>query len=326
MKVYSSLDNFGKLDYAVVTTGTFDGVHLGHRKILSQLNTVARENNGESVLLTFNPHPRMILQPDIHFKMINSQQEKIDLLRDTGIGYLIVHPFTREFSRITSLNFVRNILVNSIGAKKLVIGHDHHFGCNREGSFKSLKEYGSGYDFKVEEIPPESENNITVSSTKIRRALDEGDIKTANRYLTYDFSLNGKVVSGEKMGSKLAFPTANIVPEDNDKIIPGDGVYAIKARLPATPEHLYYGMCNIGLRPTFDGRFRTIEVHLFDFDKNIYGRRISLYFKDRLRGEMKFDNGDELRQQLCEDESKARKILVSTQLKKLENACEHNSP
>jgi len=309
LKVYFSLDDFAKLDYAVVTTGTFDGVHLGHKKILTQLNAVARQNDGESVLLTFNPHPRTVLQPDVDLKMINSQQEKIDLLKETGIDHLIIHPFTKEFSRTTSLDFVRNILVNSIGAKKLVIGYDHHFGRNREGSFEHLKEYGPVYGFEVEEISAQDIDDTTISSTKIRKALETGDIKTANEYLDYPFPLSGKVVNGEKMGSKLGFPTANIIMEDNDKIIPAHGVYATEVRFPATPEKLYYGMCNIGIRPTFGGRFRTIEVHLFDFNKDIYGEQISLNFIDRLRGEMKFSGTDKLKKQLRLDEKHSREIL-----------------
>lgn len=311
MKVYYSLDDFEKLDFAVVTTGTFDGVHLGHRKILDQLQLVARENQGESVLLTFFPHPRMVLQPDLDLKMINTQSEKIELLKDTGIDHLIIHPFTKEFSRTTSLDFVRNILVNSIGARKLVIGYDHHFGRNREGSFEHLKEFGPVYGFEVDEIPAQDIDSITVSSTKIRKALEDGDMDLANDYLGYRFPLNGKVTRGEQVGKQLGFPTANVVAENHYKLIPCNGVYAVKVRFPSNPQIEYSGMCNIGTRPTFDGKFKTIEVHLFDFDKDIYGQQIQLDFIQRIRGEVRFDGIEDLKIQLQQDERKIRTILYN---------------
>lgn len=309
MKVYFSLDDFNKLDTAVVTTGTFDGVHIGHRKILEQLNHVARKNKGESVLLTFNPHPRIVLQPGIDLKLINSQTEKIELLKSCGIDHLIIHPFTKEFSRTTSLSFVRNILVNTIGAKKLVIGYDHHFGRNREGSFEHLKEFGPVYGFDVEEISAEDVKNITVSSTKIRKALLEGDLKTANDFLGYNFPLGGQVVEGEKIGNTLGFPTANIVADESYKILPADGVYAVEVHFPAAPEKRYFGMCNIGMRPTFSGKFKTIEAHIFNFNRNIYGEQIKLTFIDRLRGEHKFESMEKLKNQLQKDAVQARAVF-----------------
>jgi riboflavin kinase/FMN adenylyltransferase len=309
LKVYFSLDDFNKLDTAVVTTGTFDGVHIGHRKILEQLNHVARKNKGESVLLTFNPHPRIVLQPGIDLKLINSQTEKIELLKSCGIDHLIIHPFTKEFSRTTSLSFVRNILVNTIGAKKLVIGYDHHFGRNREGSFEHLKEFGPVYGFDVEEISAEDVKNITVSSTKIRKALLEGDLKTANDFLGYNFPLGGQVVEGEKIGNTLGFPTANIVADESYKILPADGVYAVEVHFPAAPEKRYFGMCNIGMRPTFSGKFKTIEAHIFNFNRNIYGEQIKLIFIDRLRGEHKFESMEKLKNQLQKDAVQARAVF-----------------
>ncbi len=309
MKVYFSLEDFNKLDNAVVTTGTFDGVHIGHRKILEQLKRVAQKNNGESVLLTFNPHPRIVLQPDIDLKLINSQPEKIELLKSCGIDHLIIHPFTKEFSRTTSLNFVRNILANTIGAKKLVIGYDHHFGRNREGSFEHLKEFGPVYGFEVEEISAEDVQNITVSSTKIRKALLEGDLKTANEFLGYSFPLGGQVVEGEKIGHQLGYPTANIAVEENYKILPAEGVYAVEVLFPAAPEKKFYGMCNIGMRPTFSGKHKTIETHIFNFNRNIYGEQIRLIFKDRLRGEKKFDSLENLKIQLQKDAVQARSVF-----------------
>ncbi len=309
MKVYFSLEDFTPLNNAVVTTGTFDGVHLGHKKILNQLNRVAQQSGGESVLLTFNPHPRLVLQPDADLRMINSQAEKIELLKKTGLNHLIIHPFTKEFSRTSSLDFVRNILVNSIGAKKLVIGYDHHFGRNREGSFEHLKEFGPVYGFEVEEIPAKDVENTTVSSTKIRRALLNGQLKTASEYLGYTFLLNGLVVEGEKIGQSIGFPTANILLKDPHKIIPADGVYAVEVSFPAQPNQHFKGMCNIGNRPTFNGRFKTIEVHIFDFNKNIYGQQITLSFKQHLRSEIKFENAEALVQQLHKDAQQARLAL-----------------
>lgn len=311
LKVYYSIDDFQKLEKAVVTTGTFDGVHHGHRKILSQLNRVAKKSGGESVLLTFFPHPRMVLQPDLDLKLINSQNEKIELLKSTGIDHLIIHPFTTEFSRTSSLDFVRNILVNQIGAKKLVIGYDHHFGRNREGSFEHLKEYGPLYGFEVEEISAQDVDDITVSSTKIRKAIESGTIEIANQYLGYPFPLRGIVVEGEKIGSTIGFPTANVRLRDNLKIVPANGVYAISASFPSQSEQaMVKGMCNIGIRPTFGGKFQTIEAHLFDFQADLYGQEISLHFHQLLRREMRFNGAEQLKEQLKSDEAAARDFLA----------------
>ncbi len=311
MKVYFSLEDFQKLDFAAVTTGTFDGVHVGHNKILEQLNQAASTINGESVLLTFSPHPRLVLQPDIDLKLLNTQTEKIELLKKTGLDHLIIHPFTKEFSRTSSLDFVRNILVNNIGAKKLVIGYDHHFGRNREGSFEHLKEFGPTYGFEVEEISAKDVEDVTVSSTKIRRALDEGDLATANEYLGYEYPITGQVVQGESIGRTIGFPTANLVTEETYKLIPLDGVYAVEVLFPSAPEQKFQGMCNIGMRPTFSGKFKTIEVHIFNFNRNIYGAQMRIVFKKRLRGETKFTDVDALKSQLNKDMENARQALSS---------------
>lgn len=311
MKVYYSIDDFQKLEKAVVTTGTFDGVHHGHRKILAQLNNVAHTIRGESVLLTFFPHPRMVLQPDLDLKLINSQTEKIELLKSTGLDHLIIHPFTTDFSRTSSLDFVRNILVNQIGAKKLVIGYDHHFGRNREGSFEHLKEYGPLYGFEVEEIPAQDIQDTTVSSTKIRKAIEEGTIEVANKYLEYAFPLTGKVVEGEHIGHTIGFPTANIRVKDSYKIVPANGVYAITVSFPNQSEKApQKAMCNIGIRPTFGGKFQTIEAHLFDFNEDLYGQELSLHFHKCLRHEMKFNGPEALKAQLQKDEEAARAVLA----------------
>lgn len=309
MKVYYSLEDFNALPNAIVTTGTFDGVHVGHKKILDQLNSIASQNNGESVLLTFFPHPRMVLQPELELKLLNHQSEKIELLKKTGLDHLIIHPFTKEFSRTSSLDFVRNILVSKIGAKKLVIGYDHHFGRNREGSFEHLKEFGPVYGFDVEEIPAQDIEDITISSTKIRNAIAEGNIDAAANYLGYKYRINGKVVEGQKIGKSLGFPTANILVDENYKLIPKDGVYAVRLNISSKPETSYGGMCNIGVRPTFGQNFKTIEVNLFNFNKDIYGERIRLSFHKRIRDEVKFENLEALKEQLKEDQKRAYEIL-----------------
>lgn len=295
----------------MVTTGTFDGVHLGHRKILKQLNQVAEKIGGESVLLTFFPHPRMVLQPDLELKLLNSQEEKIERLKSTGLDHLIIHPFSLEFSRTSSLDFVRNILVNQIGAKKLVIGYDHHFGRNREGSFAHLKEYGPVYGFEVEEIAAQDVDEVTVSSTKIREAIQNGEVERANEYLMYAFPLSGTVVKGEQIGRTLGYPTANIRVQDNYKIIPAKGVYAVRVNFPDRDQKAPVdGMCNIGIRPTFGGKFPSIEVHLFDFSEDLYGRQVEILFLKGLRSEMKFDGPEALKKQLAQDEAMARSFLA----------------
>ena len=312
MKVYYSLEEFSKLDNAIVTTGTFDGVHIGHQAILSRLVKFAKEANGESVLITFFPHPRMVLQKDLSIKLLNTVSEKIKLLRKTGIDHLLIFPFTKEFSRMSSIDFVRDVLVNKIGTKKLVIGYDHQFGRNREGSFKHLQEFGPVYGFDVEEISVQDIDDISVSSTKIRTALiDNGDVKTANKYLGDFYHLSGTVVSGKKLGSKLGFPTANINIDEDYKLIPKDGVYAVSIEVDRSK---YFGMLNIGKRPTIQGKHRTIEVNIFNFDKEIYNHEIKLCFIDRIRDEVKFDNLDSLKKQLKIDKENTLKIIASSKL------------
>lgn len=302
MKVYSNIDEFQKLGKAVVTTGTFDGVHIGHYKILDRLKEVARNCGGETVLLTFFPHPRMVLYPDSDLELINTQQEKIALLEKAGIDHLIIHPFSKKFSRLSSVTFIRDVLVNSIGTHKLVIGYDHHFGRNREGSFGHLKEYGPLYGFEVEEIPAQDVRDIAVSSTKIRKSLLSGDISTTLAYLNHEFTLQGTVVHGAKKGSSIGFPTANIEIKEPYKIIPGNGVYIVKV----FAEGAYYkGMLNIGVRPTVSGIGRTIEVHLFDYNGDLYGKEIQLSLLARIRDEQKFESEQQLIDQLKQDQTHA---------------------
>lgn len=308
MEVYHGIENFSRIAYPVVTTGTFDGVHMGHMTIINRLKEVAEKQKGETVLLTFFPHPRMVLQEDNDLKLINTLDEKINLLEKAGIDHLIIHPFTKEFSRLTSLEFVRDLMVNKIGTKRLVIGYDHHFGRNREGSFEHLMEFGPLYGFDVEEIPAQDIDNVNVSSTKIRKALLEGDLKTANEYLTHPFSISGKVVSGAQNGRKLGFPTANIEVLERYKLIPAHGIYAVKVQI---DYQIFKGMLNIGVRPTIadaDGK-PTIEVNIFDFDEDIYGKQISVQLIDRIRAEEKFPSLDDLVKQMHLDKLRTIAIL-----------------
>ncbi|MEM9022533.1 MAG: bifunctional riboflavin kinase/FAD synthetase [Bacteroidota bacterium] len=309
MNVYRGLESFTKLDYAVVTTGTFDGVHIGHRHILSRLQETARKDRGQSVLLTFQPHPRMVLYPDDHgLRLLNTLDEKIALLEQAGIDNLIILPFTTAFSRTTSIEYVRDILVNAVGTRKLVIGYDHHFGRNREGSFEHLREFGPLYGFEVEEIPAQDVENVNVSSTKIRHALGEGDVETARKYLGYAYHLSGRVEPGNQLGRTIGYPTANLLVESDTKLVPAEGVYAVKVRL---EDRYYNGMLNIGTRPTITANGSThIEVNLFEFSGDLYGRTLDITFHARIRDEKKFENLDSLRKQLDIDKNKSLRKLA----------------
>ena len=270
---------------------------------------MAKRIDGETVLFTFNPHPRLVLQPDMDLRLITTLEEKVELLRDAGLQHLIIYPFTREFSRTGSLEYVRNILVNAIGAKKLVIGYDHHFGRNREGSFEHLKEFGPVYGFDVEEIPAEDVDDVKVSSTKIREALASGEVALANSYLASEFMVSGFVVKGNRLGHQLGYPTANIELAEEHKLIPADGVYAVLAKILPSGQVLN-GMCNIGQRPTVSGIGKTIEAHLFDFEGDIYGEHVRLYFVQRLRDETRFADIEALKAQLKTDETICRALLA----------------
>lgn len=309
MEVHYGLKDFTAVPNAVVTTGTFDGVHIGHQTIINRLSELARKHNGETVLITFHPHPRIVLHPEDHgLQLINTQQEKIERLAKAGIDHLVILPFTREFSRQTSVEYVRNILVNAIGTFKLVIGYNHHFGRNREGSFEHLKEYGPVYGFDVEEIPAQDIDKVNVSSTKIRKALQMGDVTTANSYLDYTYSLEGKVIEGHKKGREIGFPTANIELSDPYKLVPGNGVYAVRAECEGTH---YEGMLNIGVRPTVTAEaIRSIEVHLFHFDGDLYGKEVKVYLQGRLRDEQAFESLDGLKVQLEKDRLHAQQLLT----------------
>ncbi|MBI1223404.1 MAG: bifunctional riboflavin kinase/FAD synthetase [Bacteroidetes bacterium] len=307
MKVYRNLEEFQRLPFAVVTQGTFDGVHLGHQKILNQIKALANENNGETVLITFFPHPRMVLQPeDNGLKLLETIEEKINHLERMGINHLLILPFTKSFSRLTAQEFVRDILVEGIGTKIMVVGYDHRFGKNREGSFQELKQLSSVYNFEVQEIAAEDIDAVTISSTKIRNALLSGDLVSANTFLGYDYRAKGEVIRGHQKGKTLGFPTANIQVAPY-KLIPGDGVYAVEVVFNG---RRYRGMTNIGSQPTFTGRAHAFEVNIFDFDQEIYNQEIEVIFHAHLRPEIKFDSVDALKRQLEKDKFAALNVLL----------------
>ena len=300
MKSYNSLDNFKSDFKTIVTIGTFDGVHIGHSYIINYLNKIAKREGGESVLLTFSPHPRLVINKEhSHLKLIDTLDEKKEKLKNLGLQNFVVQKFTKEFSRIKYVNFVRDILVKKLNVDHLVIGYDHQFGRNREGSIKELQELSQLYNFKVEEIPPQKREDVSISSTKIRNLVLEGDIETANKYLANNFLLSGTVIDGEKIGRTINYPTANI-SFDKDKLIPKSGVYAVTINV---LNKNFDGMLNIGIK------HQKIEVHIFDFSKNIYGLDVKLEFKKLIRGNIKFANISQLKNQLVEDEKKCREFF-----------------
>lgn len=302
MEVHHSLKEIQtKIRNPILTIGTFDGVHVGHQKILKRLNEIAEQQEGSSVLFTFHPHPRKVLFPEDHsLKLIQTQQEKIDKLEECGLDHLIQYPFTKSFSRLSATEFVRDFLVNKINVNTVVIGYDHHFGRNREGTLELLKELGPVYQFKVEEISAEDIADVNVSSTKIRKAILAGDFETANRYLGKAFEVNGKVVEGDKIGRKLGFPTANVEILNEDKILPPYGVYIVKVFV---GQRIYYGMASFGVRPSIEGNKKVqLEVYILDFNHDIYKQPIRIHFLKKIRNEIKFDTLDALQKQIQKDE------------------------
>jgi len=306
--IHYNTASFNPKKPVILTPGTFDGVHFGHQKILKILTDTAKEKNMESVVLTFSPHPRKVLFPDGKpLFLINTLDEKIEQLKKHGVDHLIIYPFTLDFSRISALEYVRDFLLNELKVSKLVIGYDHQFGRNREGDFNYLKELSPLYEFEIEEISAQDINEVNISSTKIRKAILNGDIETANEYLGYQFSITGDVVEGKKLGNTIGFPTANIQPTSNDKIIPKNGAYAVSVTVDSKQ---YGGMLNIGHNPTVSSdQTQHIEVNIFDFNQNIYGTDITVYFIKRLRDEKKFESVDELKQQLADDALLAKQFV-----------------
>ena len=307
MKIYEGLEDFYPISNAVVTSGTFDGVHLGHQKIIGRIREIARKIEGETVLITFWPHPRLVLYPNEHnLRLLSTFEEKANLLRQFGIDHLVTIPFTQEFSQLSSEEFIQKVLIDKIQTKVLVIGYDHRFGKNREGSFEYLQQHSKSLGFDLEEISRQDVDEIGVSSTKIRKALESGDIKTATAYLGRPYELNGLVVKGQQIGRSIGFPTANIHIPNSYKLIPRDGVYAVEARIDGL---LYKAMLNIGNRPTVDGTSKTVEAHLFDFQGDLYNKQITVFFREFIREEKKFNNLEELKDQLSKDQRVAKSIL-----------------
>ena len=321
MKVHRDLHNLPQFINAAITIGTFDGVHCGHAQIITQLKKEAEINEGESVIITFDPHPRMILnarknqQP---IKLLNTLSEKIELLSKQKIDHLVVIPFTDEFSNQSAEEYIADFLVAKFHPKTIIIGYDHHFGKNRSGDYKLLEQYQQEFNYDVKEIPAHVLDHVTISSTKIRQALESGDIRTANECLGYDYFFEGKVIEGNKLGRTLGYPTANLEIKDPNKLIPADGIYAVNVNLKKeneatdsfVAESFQQGMMSIGFRPTIGDHKKMIEVNIFDFDENIYGRILRVYVKYFMRKEEKFDNLEDLKKQISVDEVNAKKLLM----------------
>lgn len=306
MKIYRSIEDYNEVKRSVVTIGTFDGIHLGHKKILSRLIKSSKNKDLNSVVLTFFPHPRIILNKYNEVKMIDTLDEKIIHLNEIGIDTLIIHPFDKKFSLLSANQFIKDFLVEKLKIKHIIIGYDHRFGKGREASVTDLKNYASDYDFTVEEIKAQEIEKITVSSTKIRNSINEGDIKTTEKYLGRYFNLTGKVVKGDGLGKKINYPTANIFIEETYKIIPKDGVYLIETII---KDKLFNGMMNIGHRPTIGTNIKSIEVHLFNFNEDIYDQVISVKMISKIREEKKFSSIQALQEQLVKDENYCLKLI-----------------
>jgi riboflavin kinase/FMN adenylyltransferase len=293
--ITKDLKDYNSNSPSIITIGTFDGVHIGHKKIINQLTSTSSKEQLTSILLSFFPHPKMVLQNDRELKLINTITEKEELLNNLDLDYLIIKEFTKEFSRLSALEFVRDILVNKLNAKHIIIGYDHHFGRNRTANIEQLKEFGLLYDFKVTEILAQDINDIAISSTKIRKALINGEIQLANKFLGYDYFFNGNIVHGNSIGKTISFPTANIEVHESYKLVPKNGVYIVKTII---NKKLIFGMMNIGVNPTFDGTKQSIEIHFLNFNKNIYNQNLTIYMISRIRDEKKFNSVEDLKTQL----------------------------
>lgn len=309
IQVHRDLNQLPKFTNAVITIGTFDGVHLGHQQIIKLLTHEAAAIGGETVIITFHPHPRRVVsQGKADVKIINTLPEKIELLDKFGINHLVVVAFNEVFAEQTAEEYIQNFLVKKFNPRSIIIGYDHRFGKNRSGDYHLLEKLGEVFDYKVKEIPEHVLNEIIISSTKIREALLKSDIDTANTFLGYKYFFEGKVVVGNKLGRTIGYPTANLDVEDKDKLIPGNGVYAVQVTTESDKE-VYDGMMNIGMRPTVGGTKRTIEVNIFDFDKDIYGENMRVCLSAYLRGEVKFDGLNQLKDQLAKDKIAAQEVL-----------------
>jgi riboflavin kinase/FMN adenylyltransferase len=307
VKLFQSINNYLSSKKTIITIGTFDGIHIGHRKILNKIIQSAHEVNCESLVLTFFPHPRMILQEDSTVKLLNSMDEKIGLLQEIGIDNLIIHPFDKEFSQLTAEKFVKNILVDKLQIQKIIIGYDHRFGKNRTADINDLLHFGKKYRFEVEQISAQEIDAIAVSSTKIRNALAAGTISLANEYLGYNYYFSGIVVKGNQLGRTIGFPTANILIKEDYKLIPKKGVYLVKSIIKGD---FVYGIMNIGIRPTLNGTNQTIEVHYLDFDEDLYEQQLTVEVLEFIRAEQKFDSLEILKNQIQKDKEKSLTFIL----------------
>jgi riboflavin kinase/FMN adenylyltransferase len=301
MRIFEGIESLGEIKNPVVTIGTFDGVHLGHQKIIEQLNLEAAKNGGESVLLTFDPHPRIVLFPENHnVKLIQTLDEKFQVLEKFDLKNVVLVPFTKGFSELSAIDFVEQILIGNLKAKKVVIGYDHQFGRNREGNIQFLKSVSENYGFEVIEISAKSIDEINISSTKIRDSLLLGDVETAKLFLSRPYEISGTVVKGNQLGRTLGFPTANVKVDSELKLVPANGVYAVRVKI---AEKMYFGVMNIGTKPTVNSsNEKSLEVHIFDFNKVIYGDIITVFMEKHIRNEQKFANLDELKRAISNDE------------------------
>ncbi|MEY8019256.1 bifunctional riboflavin kinase/FAD synthetase [Muriicola sp. SD30] len=306
MVTVQSISKYDKNQASVITIGTFDGVHIGHKLILERLINDARIHDRVAAVLTFFPHPRMVLQKDSDLKLLNTIEEKKKILEELGIDFLIIQPFTKTFSRLSATAFVRDMLVNALHAKKIIIGYDHRFGRNRNANINDLIAFGNALDFEVEEIPAQEIEAVAVSSTKIRNALLEGDVATANAYLGYSYMLSGKIIKGKGLGRQLGFPTANLKIKETYKLIPKNGAYVIESHLKGRK---VYGMMNIGYNPTVDGENQSIEINFLDFEEDLYNQNLQVNILEWIREEQKFNTLDELKEQLHKDQITTRRII-----------------
>lgn len=311
MNIYRDITELPLFKNAIITIGTFDGVHNGHRQILNQLIEEANEVNGTPVVITFYPHPKQIVGNDHSSVLVlNTLEEKSALLAEVGIEHLVVVPFTKEFAEQSAEDYIKNFLVRSFKPHTIIIGYDHRFGKNRAGNYELLEVKGQEFNYKVKEIPEHILHNITISSTKIRTQLLEGNISTANELLGYDYFFSGNVITGKQLGRTIGFPTANLAINNESKLIPGNGVYAVTVQI-ENDKTIFNGMMNIGVRPTFEKTERTIEVNIFDFDSSIYDKQLTVHIKTRLRDEIKFDGIDSLKNQLNKDREMAISQLTN---------------
>lgn len=311
MQVHKSIDQLPSFRNAVITIGTFDGVHQGHRLIIQKLKEQAAAVNGETVIITFHPHPRKIVSSSIlGIRLINTLEERIELLQKLGIDHLVVVPFTEVFANQSAEDYIKNFLVAKFNPHTIIIGYDHRFGRDRAGNYHLLEKRAAGYNYEIQEIPKHIIDNVSISSTNIREAIIHNDTDTANKLLGYDFFFSGEVVHGDKLGRKLGYPTANLKIHNEEKIIPGNGIYAVYAAVLNTEKEIVLkGMMSIGFRPTVDGKKRVVEVNLFDFSREIYGQELRVYVKKYLRQEIKFDSLDALVKQIDQDKQDSLAVL-----------------